>query len=231
MKILITGASGFLGKIVLPILSEHHRLISLGRAGSNTIQTDLSHQIPQIPAVDAVLHIAGKAHIYPKTAAEKKAFHDVNVLGTANLLQGLTDIPLNAFVFISSVSVYGLEQGVNIAENTPLLGKSPYALSKIHAEQLIETWCKKNHVDYLILRLPLIVGKQPLGNLKKMVDGIQHRRYLRIAKGDAHKSAVLASDVAYLIQNWLHQTNRHSGIYNLTDGMHPTFYELEEGLR
>ncbi|MGI9192877.1 MAG: NAD-dependent epimerase/dehydratase family protein [Chitinophagaceae bacterium] len=231
MKILFTGASGFLGKIMWPILGEEHRLISIGRAGSNTLQVDLSQQVPQIADVDVVIHAAGKAHIYPKTESEKQEFYNVNVQGTENLLQGLVDNPIKAFVFISSVSVYGLEQGINIDENTPLMGKSPYALSKIRAEQLVENWCKEQGVDYLILRLPLIVGKQPLGNLKKMVDGIQGHRYWRIAKGDAHKSAVLADDVAHLIQTWLKGGKRTSGIYNLTDGIHPTFYELEEGLR
>lgn len=231
MKILLTGASGFLGKIISPILSYDHRIVSIGRAGNNIIQADLSAGMPEIPAVDAVIHAAGKAHVYPKTDEEKQAFFSVNVHGTENLLMALSKHNLQAFVFISSVSVYGLEQGANIEESSPLLGKSPYALSKIQSEALVEAWCTSRGIDYLILRLPLIVGKNPLGNLKKMVDGIQQKRYLRIAKGDAQKSAVLATDVAFLIQAWLNDSNRKSGIFNLTDGKHPTFYQLEEALK
>ena len=231
MKILLTGASGFLGKIISPILSHDHRIISIGRAGNNIIQADLSIGMPEIPVVDAVIHAAGKAHIYPKTEEEKQAFFSVNVHGTEHLLMALSKHNIQAFVFISSVSVYGLEQGADIAESSPLLGKSPYALSKIQSEALVEAWCTSRGIDYLILRLPLIVGKNPLGNLKKMVDGIKHKRYFRIAKGDAKKSAVLATDIGFLIQDWLNAPTRKSGIFNLTDGNHPTFYQLEEGLK
>lgn len=231
MTILMTGASGFLGKICVPILSKGNKLISLGRQNYNNIVADLIDEIPDLPLVDVVIHAAGKAHVYPKTEAEKKEFFDINVNGTSHLLSALEKQSVKAIVYISSVSVYGLEQGNDIAEDTPLRGGSPYALSKIEAETLILNWCTQHHVDYLILRLPLIAGSKPLGNLGKMMDAIKRGRYLRIAKGEAHKSIVLGTDVSELILNWLQDTNRPSGIYNLTDGEHPSFFALEEGLK
>lgn len=138
---------------------------------------------------------------------------------------------IKAFIFISSVSVYGLDHGENISESTPLNGSSPYALSKIQAESMVVTWCQNHGIDYLILRLPLIVGSKPLGNLGKMMKAIQRGRYLRIAKGEANKSMVLATDVSELMATWLNKSLRVSGIYNLTDGIHPSFFQLEEGLK
>lgn len=231
MKILLTGASGFLGKIINPILLKKHNVIGIGRSLRNEIVADISNHLPSLPPCDVVVHAAGKAHVYPKTDAEKQAFFDVNVKGTQILLNALNVETLSAFVFISSVSVYGLEQGEGIDETTQLNGSSPYALSKIQAEALIVAWCQEHNIDFLIVRLPLIVGAQPLGNLGKMMLAIQQGRYIRIAKGDAHKSMVLASDVANLIASWIDQPERASGIFNLTDGVHPSFYQLEEGLK
>jgi nucleoside-diphosphate-sugar epimerase len=231
MKIIVTGASGFLGKICMPVLLEHHEVIRVGRSSNNEIIADITTGLLPLPPCDVVVHAAGKAHVYPKTEAEVNAFYDVNVSGTQTLLNALDKEALSGFVFISSVSVYGLEQGEEVDETTQLRGTSPYASSKIQAEALITSWCLEHGVDYLILRLPLIAGAKPLGNLGKMMLAIQRRRYVRIARGDAQKSMVLASDVAQLIDVWISKQERVSGIFNLTDGVHPSFYQLEEGLK
>ncbi len=232
MTILLTGASGFLGKILQKTLTGTHDLITIGRDTRNDIICDLSKNIPTIDQdIDVLIHAAGKAHSYPKTEAEKQNFFNVNVTGTEHLLAAMDHKNIKKCVFISSVSVYGLEKGDEIDEATPLLGNAPYAKSKIQAEILITTWCTQKGVPYLILRLPLVVGPHPLGNLAKMIKAIQKGTYVRIAKGNAKKSMVLASDVGTLIMNWIENPINTSGVYNLTDGFHPTFYELEECLK
>jgi nucleoside-diphosphate-sugar epimerase len=118
--------------------------------------------------------------------------------------------------------VYGKYFGIAIDENTPLLAKDPYGLSKIHAEQLILDWCKKHNVICTILRLPLLVGQNPPGNLGAMIKGIQKGYYFNIAGGNAKKSMVLATDVAKSIL----KVAEIGGIYNLTDGYHPSFKDL-----
>lgn len=87
-----------------------------------------------------------------------------------NLLRGLEKNKLpKEFVFISSLAVYGKEEEVNINENYPLNAKDPYVLSKINSEKLIQDWCKKDNVICTILRLPLLVGESPPGNLGAMI--------------------------------------------------------------
>ncbi|MBF7090638.1 NAD-dependent epimerase/dehydratase family protein [Flavobacterium sp. ALJ2] len=219
--ILLTGANGFLGKIILQ--NSNEKIYTLGRFGDLDISVDLSKNIPILPKVDIVIHSAGKAHSIPKTDSEKKGFHDVNVLGTSNLLKGLEKSGLpKQFVFISSVSVYGQESGNNICEEHALLAKDPYGLSKIEAEQLVKNWCDKNQVTCSILRLPLLVGKKPPGNLGAMIKAINKGYYFNIGGGTAKKSMVLAKDVACFILT----VAPIGGIYNLTDGLHPSFSEL-----
>jgi nucleoside-diphosphate-sugar epimerase len=221
--ILLTGSNGFLGCHIQSVLNTLTSCTTLSRSNSS-INCDISKFIPDLPIVNIVIHAAGKAHSVPTTSLEKQAFFDVNYTGTRNLLKGLEEcqsLP-KAFVFISTVAVYGRESGVNISEDTALLAKEPYGLSKIQAEQLVLDWCEKNNVVCTILRLPLLAGANPPGNLGAMIKGVERGYYFNIAGGRAQKSMVLASDVARCIL----KASEIGGIYNLTDGYHPTFNEL-----
>lgn len=223
IKILLTGSTGFLGNNIYRDLSKSTEIITLSRS-SATITADLSKEIIKLPSVELVIHCAGKAHCIPTTAAEIQEFFQVNVKGTENLLKSLQlcSVLPKYFVFISSVSVYGLETGVGITEEYPLLAKDAYGLSKIEAEELVIDWCKRNNVVCTILRLPLLVGKNPPGNLGDMIKAIDKGYYFNIGGGKAKKSMVLVHDVALFIPI----VAVTGGVYNLTDGAHPSFKEL-----
>jgi nucleoside-diphosphate-sugar epimerase len=78
-KLLFTGASGFLGNNLKPILSQTYSIKTLGLTDEDDIKINLAQAVPQIiDSFDIVLHAAGKAHTVPRTEAEKKVFFDVN---------------------------------------------------------------------------------------------------------------------------------------------------------
>jgi nucleoside-diphosphate-sugar epimerase len=139
MKILVTGSNGFLGNLLVKAFSKCYEVFQLSRNNSD-YNFDLEKSIPGFDnKFDLVIHAAGKAHSVPETSLEKQAFFDVNFKGTQNLLRGIEEsqsLP-KAFIFISTVAVYGKDNGVNISENEPLLAKDSYGLSKIQAEQLV----------------------------------------------------------------------------------------------
>lgn len=225
-NILLTGSNGFLGSFILENL-QHYSVKCLNRDLSH-YNIDLSKNIPSFrECFDLVIHCAGMAHFVPLGESESKAFFDVNVNGTLNLLTGLQNncIPRH-FVFISSVSVYGINSGVNIEEDSPLLANDPYGRSKIEAEEIVKNWCIENNVIYTILRLPLVVGPNPPGNLGAMIHAIKKGYYFNISGGKAMKSMVLASDIAKYILD----AAEVGGIYNLTDGIHPTFNEISKSI-
>src|SRR5215210_7641790 len=159
---LLTGANGFLGRYIQEhLMVSGKTIISLGRRRGNDIICNLSSAVPVFSQViDVVVHAAGKAHMIPTTEAEKRDFFDVNLTGTQHVCKGLEALPHlpNAFVFISTVAVYGKDEGQNISEQHPLLGTTPYAKSKIEAEQFLQQWCADNGIKLSILRLPLIAG-------------------------------------------------------------------------
>ena len=225
MTLLFTGASGFLGSNIIHLLNGTYNIISVGLSPQDTYLVDIATDIPTFTdAFDVVFHAAGKAHSVPKTEAEERLFFDVNLQGTKNLCTALerSGIP-KAFIFISTVAVYGCDSGENITEEHPLNGTTPYALSKIKAEKYLEGWCAMHNVKLSILRPSLIAGPNPPGNLGAMIRGIRNGKYLSIAGGKARKSVLMVQDIANLLPMLIEK----GGIYNVCDSYQPSFRELE----
>lgn len=216
-----------MGSKIFGVLSLDHDVLKLGRSFSNDIVVDLGKEVPNISKpIDIVVHCAGKAHVVPENVEEAQQFFLVNEQGTNNLLKGLErlDSLPQSVIFISTVAVYGLEKGEQIDESFPLNGRTPYARSKINAEHAVKKWCDKNSVHLIILRLPLIVGKDAPGNLRKLTKAIKNGRYFSVSGNSSRKSVVCDIDVARLIS----ELKEQQGVFNLTDGRDPEFVELEE---
>lgn len=223
-KLLFTGASGFLGYNIRPILEKNYDVHTIGLTDDDDIKINMAKEIPPINThYDVVLHAAGKAHTVPRNEEEKKVFYDVNFQGTINLCKALENAGIpKALIFISTVAVYGCEFGENIDEYHPLNGITPYADSKIKAEQYLTQWCLEHQVKLSILRPSLLAGKNAPGNLGAMVNGIKKGYYMNIAGGKVIKSILMAEDIARLVPI----LEEKGGIYNVCDTRQPSFGEI-----
>lgn len=223
-KLLFTGASGFLGYNTRPILEKMYDVHTIGLTDDDDIKFNIAKDVPPINThYDVVLHAAGKAHTVPKTEAEKQVFYDVNYQGTINLCKALENAGVpKALIFISTVAVYGCEYGDLITEEHPLNGDTPYANSKIMAEEYLAEWCAKNDVRLSILRPSLLAGKNAPGNLGAMVKGIRKGFYMNIAGGKVVKSILMAEDIARLVP----LLEKKGGVFNVCDTRQPSFGEI-----
>jgi nucleoside-diphosphate-sugar epimerase len=228
-NILITGYPGFLGFILKKIFAgkKQYVIYTLGLKSvpeKTHIQTDLATTVPDLPDInfDIIIHAAGKAHILPTTREDRESFYKVNSDGTKNLICAIKNLtyPPRSFIFISTVAVYGVETGQLLDENTPLKPTTPYGDSKKLAEDFINNW--GSSTKKIIVRLPLLVGKNPPGNLGKMINAIRKGYYFNVNGGIARRSMVLAEDIA----GFMETLSMHEGIYNLTDGYHPSYKEM-----
>lgn len=232
MNGLLTGASGFLGKHIHTILSQRDSVTTLGRQTrtGEHIHCDLARQTPDLRQhrFDYVVNSAGKAHSVPRTPGEVAEYEHINAAGTQRLLSALErgDALPRALVHISTVLAYGRAEGLMLDEDTPLLATDVYGRSKARAEELVQQWGLRTGVQTTILRLPLVVADRPQGNLAALIGAIRRGRYVRIGDGAARRSMVLAEDIARIVPRAIEV----GGIFNLTDGRHPTVRELEDAI-
>ncbi len=226
MSVLLTGHSGFLGGYLFDGLDKLFDVKTLSRFNAD-INCDLSNSCPTINfKPKMVVHNAGLAHFVPRNHRQSQMFYDINLEGTKNLCRAFNNLNMpEKFIFISTVSVYGQEAGELINEELPCKPKSAYAKSKWEAEKFLIDWANQYSVQLTILRLPLVTGKNPPGNLGAMINAIRKGYYVSVGNGQAKRSMVLANDVAKFIAGL-----PKDGIFNLTDGHHPSFLEIENAI-
>ena len=227
-SLLFTGGTGFLGKNARPVLDKKYKVTTCGITPEDDIKANLAKEVPALTEhFDVVLHACGKAHSVPKTEAEKQVFFDVNYQGTVNLCTALEKVGVpKALIFISTVAVYGCDFGELITEDHPLDGTTPYAKSKIMAEEFLTEWCKKHGVVLGILRPSLLAGKNAPGNLGAMVNGVKKGFYMNIAGGKVVKSILMAEDIAHILP----LVADKGGVYNVCDTFQPSFGQISESV-
>lgn len=209
-RLLFTGGTGFVGR---NIMADLQQLYDVTVCGAPIVDRQY----------DIVFHASGKAHSIPHTESEVNEFFDANYGGTVNLCAGLDHFGIpESIIYLSTVAVYGCESGKMIDETHPLDGTTPYAKSKLMAEQYLSEWCAARGVCLTILRSALIAGRDAPGNLGAMVNAISRGRYVNIAGGRARKSMLMAHDLVRLIP----LVASRGGVYNVCDDHHPSFAEL-----
>ena len=140
MRILMTGSHGFVGTNLIQSLSSEHEII----------RWDVRQDLP-LPEVDAVIHLAGKAHDTQHTTEAEEYFR-VNTELTKKIYNRFLESTAKKFIFFSSIKAQD--------------GDTPYAQSKRAAEEyLIKNLELREKKEALILRPCMIYGKGMKGNL------------------------------------------------------------------
>lgn len=226
MKVLVTGATGLVGREIVAELSNHKVAVTQvgGKSSAGNIKTiensdarkideffaaDISdfeslREIEKIGTVDAVIHSAGLAHQFGNTARE--SFQAVNVLGTKNVLRLAVKLKARQFILISSTAVYGIKRNpeemgrkisdIEITEDALCEPETFYAESKLEAEQAAREHCEANKIALTILRLAPVVGEESAGNSARLIEAIEAGRFLWVGAGENYKTLVYKRDVA-----------------------------------
>jgi len=226
-SILLTGHTGFLGSVIYKELKKSFHVLTAGRDASCDYNLDFPKWDGALElkhSIDAIVHVAGLAHNKAKSKEELIA---VNTTSVQHLLSLAFNNDIETFVYISSTAVYGKTYAVHIQENSSIKGKSDFALSKREAEKLIESFTLGSK---LILRLPLVLGPNPPGNLGRLLKSISTGSHICLQGNQAQKSVVFASDVANFISQWLSQPQRISGTMNLCNKTVPRFNWIENAI-
>lgn len=137
MKILVTGASGYIGAHLIKKLRVCHTLDIVGDVDFNV---DIRKQFELEEAYDAVIHLAAKVQV-GESVKDPELYYDTNINGTINVLKG---IKTKNFIFASTGAVEHMN--------------CPYAISKKACEEIIDQYCKVNNINYTIFRFYNVIG-------------------------------------------------------------------------
>lgn len=169
MRLLITGASGFVGKKLLDLIPSEWDVVCLGRSSMEgrlkfvkadlSIKEDMREAAKEIgdTAFDAIVHLAA---LVPRTVEEDDLSNMIqaNVIGTSNLLETFGSMA-KKIIIGSTAEVYDQTriEGV-IDEHTNVGPSSYYGVTKLASEQIAQTYAKKHNIETIILRFSIMYG-------------------------------------------------------------------------
>jgi len=168
--------------------------------------------------VEAVLHLAGRAHVANATGPQAlEEFRRSNVEGTRVLLEESIAARAECFVFISSVKAVGEETDVPWTEDAVPAPTSPYGVSKLEAERVVRRLSEEGGVAAPILRLTLAYGPGVKANMLNLFAWISKGLPLPLAGIQNRRSVVYAGNVAAAIDAVLGAPGARSETFFVSD--------------
>ncbi len=152
MRVLITGAAGFLGSALANRLARENATVrgldDLSTGDPNALSQEIHltrgdiNDRPKLwtllQDIDCVYHLAARVSV-PESVLYPREYNQVNVGGTVTLMEAMRDVGVRRVVFISSGAVYGEQGAQPLREDATPNPRSPYAVSKLSAEYYVRT--------------------------------------------------------------------------------------------
>lgn len=178
MKVLITGANGFVGRaLVAELATAGHTVVCAVRRGTGlpneVLVDDLGPETEwgrALAGCGAVVHLAARVHVMRDGASDPSAqFRRVNTEGTLRLARQAAQAGVRRFVFISSVKVNGEGRDEPYRETDAAAPEDAYGISKWEAEQGLQTIAIETGLEIVILRPPLVYGPGVKANFARLL--------------------------------------------------------------
>jgi nucleoside-diphosphate-sugar epimerase len=178
MKVLVTGANGFVGRSLCECLITHgHVVVPAVRRVSNRAGEAVVGNIDgatdwatALAACDAVVHLAARVHVMGDTAQDPLAlYRATNTEATLNLARQAAQAGVKRFVFISTIKVNGEGRDAPYRETDVPAPEDTYAISKWEAEQGLQRIAADTGLEVVILRPPLVYGPGVKANFLRLL--------------------------------------------------------------
>ena len=229
MKILVTGAAGFIGSHVVDLLSKDHEILALDNLSTGkreNIDPKIQFAKCDITAFfdllgemydfepQAVIHLAAQSAIMTSIENPIRDAHH-NIMGTLNVIHACQKMGINRLIFSSTSAVYNIHEVVYpLKETTSLKPESPYGISKLAAESYVRLQMPEG----IILRFGNVYGPRqvPIGENQVIPRMIKHFKngdqFFIHGDGKQKRDFVYVGDVARAVKAAL---TGNPGIYNI----------------
>jgi len=243
-SVLVTGATGALGPRVVTALHEagyHIRTLSLDAPLPGMLPDDVEVQIGDITdaqmvqaamdGCDAVIHMAALLHIVNPPPELRTKYEQINVGGTANVVDAAMQAGVRRLVFFSTIAVYGDSGGQIVTEETPPCPQTFYAQTKLDAEKIVLAAHRANGQPLsVVLRLGAVYGSRIKGNYQKLVYALARRRFIPVGDGNNRRTLVYDKDIARAVVLAMQHSAAGGKTYNVTDGKFHPVNEIIEAI-
>jgi nucleoside-diphosphate-sugar epimerase len=241
MRILVSGASGFVGHSVCRLLaSELHSVTALVRRpirfesninewvydGVDFEGIDLAW--PMSLRIDAVIHCAARVHMMGSQQSNAlEVYRAINVKGSLLLAHAAFDGGARRFVFVSSVKALGdREPGRPYREMDQGTPEDPYGISKWEAEQALIAMGRETGMEIVVVRPPLVYGPEVRANFFQLLSAVSRGMPLPFGAIDACRSMVYLENLSDALRVCAIDPRASSGIFHVRDAEDLTVPEM-----
>ena len=218
MKVLVTGASGFVGKTLCAHLASlHFDVVATVQSLPDTpvpgveyrIVTEMSSTTDWSDAladVQTVIHCAARVHVMHDHAQDPLTeFRRVNTLGTETLARAAAHCGVKRLIFLSSIKING-ESTMPVSpfnQASPAKPRDSYAISKWEAEQALTRVSTETGIEAVVLRCPLVYGPRVKANFLRLLQAVDHGIPLPLALARNRRSLIYLGNLTDAIATCL----------------------------
>ncbi len=240
LRCVVTGADGFVGRALVPHLSNlgHEPLAWRRSDNSFVIPADnpafeqaLGNWTARLHGVDVVIHLAGIAHQIGAAAAQAESLYfQINAQGSELIARASALAGVKRFIYLSTAKVFG-EGGELYGPDTALQPMDLYAQSKWAAEQRVRKQGLDFDMDVVVIRPPLIYGAEAKGNFAKLQRLAASPLPLPIASLNNRRDMIALPNLLELIETCLSHPAAAGGVWLCADAQPYTLAEIISALR
>ncbi len=209
MRVLVTGASGFVGRAARPALQARgHEVVGAARNPGQGLGGVEIRRIPDIDGetdwtealdgIEAVVHLAARVHVMKETAEDPTAaFRRINLDGARALAEQAAKAGVARLVYVSTVKVNGeASADAPFRESDPPAPADPYGESKMHAEKALLQIGQDTGMEVVCVRPPLVYGPGAKGNFLSLLKLCRKGLPLPLGAVDNRRSLIYLGNLA-----------------------------------
>lgn len=211
MRILVTGASGFVGREFCKLAAErNHVLRGLTRRKMpdlpfECVQADLETQPDlgdALKDIEVVVHLAARVHkMHEDSADPEAAYREANLEVTRHLVEQAITAGVKRFVFVSSIKASGEHSaGRALTEDDRPAPQDPYGRSKLEAEKALQALAEASSMEWIIVRPVLVYGAGVGGNFLRLMKLVRSRLPLPFGCVNTQRSFINVWNLADLLE-------------------------------